>query len=133
MCPLHRSCLLESTVDIGAKNAPLTALVAIQGEGIGDTYRLFTDRSATADQLASSAQPLALGYEGHAIAFLVDREVTAITEYYRIGILAVAIVAYGAFRVLLFAMSGRFTVYRGGTAGAGSVGLRGFGVWFRYS
>ena len=57
--------------------------------------------ASVAHQLAFSAKPLTFGDIWYAIAFLVDCKITTITEHYRIGILAITIVANSALTVRL--------------------------------
>jgi hypothetical protein len=56
-----------------------------------------------ADQLALAAQPLPFRDEGDAVALLMHRQVAAVAKHNCIRVLAISIVADGAFRVLLLA------------------------------
>lgn len=93
------------------------------------TYRVLTNGSTAANQLATSAKPLTFGYKGYTVAFLVNGQVATVTEYDCIGIFTVAVVAYGTLGVLLFTLASRLAVHCCSTTGAWTVGLRRF--WIR--
>jgi hypothetical protein len=102
-------------------------------EYIDKTYRKLTDGRAAPHELAPSAQPLTFWDEGHAITLLMHSQVTSVTEYYRIGVFTITVIANGAFRVLLLALPSRLTVNSGCTARSWTMRLRGLGVRFRYA
>jgi hypothetical protein len=94
-----------------------------------ESYRKLTNRGAAPHQLTPSAEPLPFRYKWHAITFLMYGQIASIAEYYCIGVLAVAVIANGALRVLLF--TGRFTINCGCATRPWSMRLRWLRIWFR--
>jgi hypothetical protein len=61
----------------------------------------------------------------------MNSKIAPIAEYYRVGVLTITVVAYGAFGILLLSLASWLAVNRSRAARARSMGLWGFGVWFR--
>jgi hypothetical protein len=76
------------------------------------TYRMVCGRGPTTHKLAAAAEPLSLRYEWHTIAFLVNSQVTPVTENDGIGVFAVAIIANYTLGVLLFSCASRLAIDR---------------------
>lgn len=113
MRPPRRVGLLECSIDIRAENAR---------------------RGAPANQLTLPAEPLAFWNERYPVALLMYGQVATIAEDNGIRILAVTIIADGAFAVLLLATgTGWLAIDSGGRAGPRPVGLWWFWIWFRNS
>ena len=94
------------------------------------TYRKLTSRCTTSHELTAPTEPLPFWDEWHTVAFLVNRQVTTIAEYYGIGVLAVTVVANRTLSILLLSLPSRLSVDRGCTTRSRSVGLRRFRVRF---
>lgn len=94
------------------------------------TYRKLTCRSASTDQLAPSAEPLSFWDEGHTVALLMNGQVTAIAEYYGVGVLAVAIIADCAFCILFLPLACRLPVHCSRATRSWPMCLRWLRVWF---
>jgi len=92
------------------------------------TYRVLANGHTAADQLATSAKPLTFRYERHTVAFLVDGQITSVTEHYCISVLAIAVVTYGTLGILLFTLTNRLTVHCCSTTRAWAVCLWRFRV-----
>jgi len=58
----------------------------------------------------------------------MNGKITTITEYYRIGVLAIAVIANGTFGILLFSLASGLSVDSSRTTRSGSVCLWRFGV-----
>jgi hypothetical protein len=99
--------------------------------GTVQTYWQFACRGAAPNQLTPPAKPLPFGYERHAVTLLVDSKIATVAKYYRVGVLAVAVVANGAFGILLFALTSWLTIDCGRTTRTGSMCLRRFRIRLR--
>lgn len=132
MGPLHVGGLLEGSVPVGAEDTSLRLSVSASRYEC-HTHRLLRNWGSPAHQLATTAQPLALGDEGHSIALLMYSQVAAITEDNGVGVLAVAVVANGTLGILFLALGCRLAVDCCSGARTGTVGLRGLRVRLRYS
>lgn len=96
---------------------------------------LNTNRSPSANELAFTAEPLALWNERNTVAFLVNSEIAAVTENYSIGVFTVPIVAYRAFTILFFscASTSCLAVYSSSRTRPGPMRLWGLWIGFRYT
>ena len=72
-----------------------------------------TNWCGSPNQLTLPTKPLSLGDEWYAVAFLMDSQVTAVTEHDGICVFTVSIVAYRTLAVLLLAhCTGGLTIDR---------------------
>jgi hypothetical protein len=106
-----------------------TKVSQVPDGGQGQTYWQLTDRGATPHQLTPPAKPLALGDEWYPVALLMNGEIAAVAEDYRVRVFAVAVVANATFSVLLFPLPSWFAIDRSCAAGAGAMRLRRLGIW----
>jgi hypothetical protein len=104
MRPLQSTGLFKGAFNVGTKDAVLRALARLCR--ILETYG-----SVLTNQLTLAAQPLPFRYKRHAIALLMHGQVAPVAEHNGIRVLAISIVADGAFRVLLFTQAQGFPIH----------------------
>lgn len=73
---------------------------------------MLADRCASPYELASSAEPLALGNERNPVTFLVNSKIAAVAKYNGVGIFAITVVTYCALCILFLALTRRLTINR---------------------